>query len=101
MVTDPPGTPIDIQDVQVEIISSDESTVVGEVNATDPTLIDFRILAAGSTGPATLKAKVDADQDLGEVRLLDGEFAFDVVDSVTEPTAVALVLEGPIVDDVP
>lgn len=98
LVTDPPGSPIDLKDVAVTVESSDPATVEAVLEADGR--VAWRTLAGGTAGPVSVTAKADADQDLGEVRLLDGRFDFDVVDSVEEPTSVALELDGPVEDDV-
>ena len=99
--TDPPGSQIDIQDVAVSIVSSDPSTVEATLDPADNTLVNWRTLPGGTAGDVTVTAKVDADQDFGEVRVLDGTFVFSVTEGVVEPTAVNLAIEGPIVDDLP
>jgi hypothetical protein len=99
LTTDPPGSAIDLQDVAMAVVSSDPSTVEAVRDTTDATLINWRTLTAGTAGPVRVTARVDKDQDFGEVELLDGSYDFDVVDGVVEPLSVALGLEGPIEDD--
>lgn len=99
LTTDPPGSVIDMQDVAVAVVSSDPATVEAVLDPADSTLINWRTLAGGTAGDVTVTVSPDADQDLGEVRLLSGEFVFSVIEGVVEPTSVSLAIEGPIEDD--
>jgi hypothetical protein len=99
LTKDPVDSQIDTKDVPVVVESSDPSSLEATLDA-DGETIHCRTLAGGTGTSATVRAKADADQDAGEVRILDATFEVQIVDSVTEPNALGLELSGPVEDDV-